>query len=176
MFWTANWLLWLLAWFALINQSLETSVVLNDLGAFCLIAFSIAFSEGTATVKKYVVPLCAFFTLDVIYMLSVNVLVHSHTPGETSIVIPPGVQANEWVNKWVSDVVDRHTVLFGPSLCLTMLAIGVAAGALARRPKRFELSIVVGFVGVLYALSRSMSIRTDYSCPSCGWARAPSSF
>jgi hypothetical protein len=73
-----------LAWFALINQSLETSVVLNDLGAFCLIAFSIAFSEGAAAVKKYVVPLCAFFTLDVIYMLSVNVLVHSHTPGETA--------------------------------------------------------------------------------------------
>jgi hypothetical protein len=35
-----------------------------------------------------------------------------------------------------------------------MLAIGVVAWALARPPKRFELSIVVGFVGVVYALSQ----------------------
>src|SRR5258707_5899020 len=59
-FWTANWLLWLLSWFALSNSMVLTTIILNDAGAFCLIACAIAFSTGLDAVKKYALPLCSF--------------------------------------------------------------------------------------------------------------------
>jgi hypothetical protein len=149
--WTANWLFWLLAWLALLNKLPELSVVLNDLGAFFLIAFAIVFSAGIAEVKKYVVPLVSLFVLDSIYLLLINVLVHHHTFDETRI--PQGAQVNEWLSE-LPNLIQRHTVLFGPSLCLTMLAIGVVAWSLAHRSKHFLLCVAVGLVGIVYSLAQ----------------------
>ena len=53
-----------------------TTIILNDMGAFCLIACAIAFSAGLDAVKKYALPLCSFLVLDCIYMMAFNVLVH----------------------------------------------------------------------------------------------------
>ncbi len=153
-FWTINWLLWLLSWFV-IEKSDQASIILNDLGAFSLIAFAIAFSAGTNTAKKYVIPLCSFFVLDCIYLLSANVLVHDHKADETTIP-----QASE-----LAKVIQHHTILFGPSLCLTMLALGLVAWVLASRSKHFELGIMVGFVGVIYALSQIYVYQNGFFVP-----------
>jgi hypothetical protein len=159
-FWTANWLLWLLSWFAIAYGQSQAAVILNDLGAFCLVACAIAFSSGMVAVKKYVPYLCSFFVIDVIYMLTVNVLVHgsgSKISNQLSIIFPPDVpvaQYQQWVNGWISDVIHHHTVLFGPSLCLTMLALGLVSWTLATRSTHFELGIAFGFIGALYAFAQ----------------------
>jgi hypothetical protein len=157
-FWTVNWLLWLLSWFALANNMTRTTVILNDVGAFCLIACSITFSAGLDAVKKYALPLCSFLVLDCIYLLAFDVLVHESPSNlnETSITFSPppqGFSPAQW-NQVVSDMIHHHTVLFGPSLCLTMLALGLVSLTLARRSVHFELGIVFGFVGVLYAFAQ----------------------
>jgi len=151
-FWTANWFLWLLSWFIFLKtNSPQASVILNDLGAFCLIAFAIAFSSGMTAVKKYAIPLCSFFILDCMYLLTMDVLIHGPSQDETTI--PTGLPPDK-LSEWISEIIHHHTILFGPSLCITMLAIGLVAWAVANRTKQFEYGIVVGFVGVVYALSQ----------------------
>lgn len=146
-FWTATWLLWLLSWFVLIKGAEESSVLLNDLGSFCLVAFAITFISGTTILKKYALPLVSFFVLDGIYLLTMDLLVHQHDIHETEI--PQGV-----TDAWISDVIHHHTVLFGPSLCVTILAIGFVAWALIHASQHFDLDVAVGFIGVVYALAQ----------------------
>src|SRR5262245_34844752 len=83
--WTITWFLWLLSWLV-IGKSDETAIVLNDLGAFSLIAFAIAFLVGTDALRKYGAPLVTFFALDVVFFFAIDRLVHyDHTVNEKVI-------------------------------------------------------------------------------------------
>src|SRR5262249_40961003 len=73
--WTINWFLWLLSWLV-IDRSEQTAIVLNDLGAFSLIAFAIALLVGTDGARKYAAPLGSFFALDVVFLFAINRFVH----------------------------------------------------------------------------------------------------
>jgi len=113
--WTCTWLLWLLAWLVIWNskgQSLLAATILEDGGAIFLVASALAYSGGPSTLKKYAPALFALFVLvDVVWPTVIVVPRNWKVPGEILI----------------------NTVLFAPSLCLAVLAVGSLAWSFLTR-------------------------------------------
>lgn len=173
--WTANWLAWLLSWYLIYNGYEKTSIVLEDLGGFFLISAAISIFSGANALKRYLMILAAFLVLDCCYLLSVHVLVHEDTSDIAFLEIAKNLPF-EQVHPKLTQLINGHTMLFAPSLCIAMLALILVGWALANRSKHFELGIVVGFVGTVYALAQILIYQNGLFVPFMNMGRGTKAF
>lgn len=161
-FWTANWLVWLFAWIAHFKStSLVLPDVLDDVGAFLLIAFALAFTAGAARLKAYSILLGALFVFDLLWLVILGVVMgweggmDYHTLGDLLAAKDP-----------LADTIILHrTVLFAPSLCLVILALGFVAWSFIHRVGQGQLSSLMACLTGAYALLHVVFFQANFFVP-----------
>lgn len=161
-FWTANWIIWLFAWIAHFKStSLVLPDILDDVGAFLLIAFALAFTSGAAKLKAYSILLAALFVFDLLWLVILGVVLGwgdapaIHTLGDLLAAKDP-----------LADTIILHrTVLFAPSLCLVVLALGFVAWSFIHRFGEWQLSSLMACLIGAYALLHVVFFQANFFVP-----------
>ena len=132
--WTANWFLWLLCWIAAFHQQFLLANLLEDLGAFCLIAFAVTSLKGRAQLPSYGGAAALLFILDITWLLV------GQTEGN------PGRDAGS--------ILLRNTFLHAPSLVLAVFSLGIVAWAFVQQADKEDwlLSYSMAFLTLVYAV------------------------
>lgn len=167
-FWTATWLVWFFTWLVHFKStSLIVSDLLDDIGAFFLIAFAVTFAGGFSKLKSHWFLIAGFFVIDVVWL------------GVTSVVLPQcvaAVSAPSFEN-WVAgmsgvsagDMIFHRTIIFAPSLCLVILALGLVAWSFLQRFGEWQISGLMALLTAVYAVLHVALFQVNYFTPALNY-------
>jgi hypothetical protein len=157
--WTGVWLSWLLAWaaFQILPKQPILAIALSDIGSFLLVGCAVARlwgKEGLKRFAKIVYPV--FVTLDLAW---------------------PALIYVEWSNSKAAPDVFYNTLLFAPSLCLVLFAMGLFGWSqlhsIANPVLRFTGAFAAGgyalFQLLIYQVSLFASPYTTFEAGSARW-------
>ncbi|HLI34001.1 MAG TPA: hypothetical protein VKW70_03065 [Terriglobia bacterium] len=164
-FWTANWLVWFFAWLVHFKSTnLIVADLLDDIGAFFLIVFAITFAGGFSKLKAYWFVIAGFFIMDVVWLGSASVV----TPDSVNLVSASSFK--EWVLSLGSaspeDIIFRRTIVFAPSLCLVIVALGLVAWSFVQRFKEWQLSALMALLTGVYAILHVALFQANFFIPA----------
>jgi hypothetical protein len=129
--WSGMWLMWLLAWLAQSGTNSHIAVTLEDLGAFLLIGCAVVRLWGLEGLKRYAK---IFYPIFVVVDLAWPLAVYF-----------------EWIQTTRGDVF-YNTLMFSPSLCLVVFAMGLFGWAQLRGQTNSVIRFTSAFAAGGYAL------------------------
>jgi hypothetical protein len=130
--WTGMWLMWLLAWLAASGTNSHVAIALEDLGAFLLIGCAIVRLWGLEGLKRYAK---IFYPIFVVVDLAWPMAIYF-----------------EWVQGRTRYDVFYNTLMFSPSLCLVVFAMGLFGWAQLRGQTNSVIRFTSAFAAGGYAL------------------------
>jgi len=164
-FWTGAWLMWFFAWIAHFETlNLLVPDLLDDVGAFFLIAFAVTLVGGLMKLRTHWFMIAAFFVIDVMWL------------GTASAVMPACVRVmavrsfEEWVagpnGMSAADMIFHRTVIFAPSLCLVILALGLVAWSFIAQSGGSRMSGLLALLIAGYALLNVAFFQVSFFVPA----------
>ncbi|MGH9470630.1 MAG: hypothetical protein ACRD1N_09840 [Terriglobia bacterium] len=170
-FWTATWLVWLFTWMVHFKTtSLLLADLLDDVGAFLLIAFAVTFVGGLAKLKTHWSMIAGFFVIDAVWLGTASVVI----PNCVDAISAPSFQA--WVNGMngmsgmsAGDMIFHRTVVFAPSLCLVILALGLVAWSFIERFGEWQISGLMALLTAIYAVLHVALFQVNFFIPALNY-------
>jgi hypothetical protein len=132
--WSGMWLAWLLAW-VVAPSSFTFAVVLEDVGSFLLIGSAVARLWGMPALRRYAnISYPTFVFIDLVWVLLIRFEWHRRVASSPDLDI------------------FLNTLLYAPSLCLVVFAIGLFGWGLLRLQVSPLIRFTAGFAAGGYAL------------------------
>lgn len=167
-FWTAAWLVWLFTWLVHFKStSLLLSDLLDDVGAFLLIAFAVTFVGGLAKLKTHWSMIAAFFIIDCVWLGTAGVVIPECVAPASATSFPA------WVNGMTAmsagDMIFHRTIVFAPSLCLVILALGLVAWSFIGRFGEWQISGLMALLTAIYAVLHVALFQVNFFIPALNY-------
>lgn len=160
-FWTANWLVWLLAWLAHFKtKSLILPDLLDDLGAILLIGFAVLFVGGARKLKTFSLLLGGLFIIDALWVAIASTTMQWQVTADIQ-------SFGQWVagTNNAEKIILNRTVLFAPSLCLVVVGLGLVAWSFIQRFWDWQLSALMALLTAAYAILHVLFFQADFFLP-----------